>query len=191
MIAKIFYIASALALSGCVTPAATIDISAHNTHTVPAKTVIVTDLSRATNPGTYDTVWASGFFPLKDDATNPPFRVAIASRIRNQFLPDKIQGKGQLRITLVESVILQKTTIADSVVFISIASALSPREFQCGIDVNLEYQGKSERHKFIYLQKLPLSWVDAKQDDKNKFAAACMTKITDQMNDAIRKMVTL
>jgi hypothetical protein len=115
---------------------------------VPATKVIISDYTRQKKYSPYEAVWSSGFHPLPNEATIPPFTELVLKNLNNRLYGAAGDGGANLEVAVLDATLLMESHIADSIVFVGIASAFSERKYMCSVDVSFRYGDKTVRKAF-------------------------------------------
>ena len=144
---------------------------------VPATKVIIADYIRQNKYSPYEAIWSSGFHPLPNDATIPPFTELILKNLKTRLHGDAGDGGANLEIAVLDASLLMESHIADSIAFVGVASAFSERRYMCSIDLSFRYGDKAVRKAFEAVDSKSRFWGDLPTNEK----AAMVRSLLDQV----------
>ncbi|RCK47644.1 hypothetical protein TH25_15285 [Thalassospira profundimaris] len=174
-------------LSGCATPPPEFSSEVLNKEKIEVSSVSVDDFTSEDDAGIYDGMWSNSYHVMPGDYMKPHFNKLFYGRLKNRYLAVGGEGGPRLEITVIKANLLRKARVADSILFVAIVSALSPRDFKCVVDVNFRYGEKSERQQFISNKELSASWTDSKLEDKRELVASCLDDIFKDVDTFVLK----
>lgn len=172
---------SAVFLASCATPPPNLSNTPSEIITIPAKKVVVTDFMREQKYNPTDAVWSGSFHPLPNTATVPSFPELVLNNLRSRLRGNNNELMGSLEISVLDSSLLMESHVADSVVFIGIASAFSNRKYMCVVDVNFRYKDKTIRKKFDASYAKSRGWGDIPTNEKGEMVSGCLNQIVENI----------
>jgi hypothetical protein len=144
---------------------------------IPARKVIIADYTSQKKYSPYDAVWSGGFNPLPNSATVPPITELVLNNLNTRLYGNADNGGANVEITVLDASLLMESHIADSVMFVGIASAFSERKYMCRVDVNFRYGDRVVRKVFEAVDSKSRGWGDLPTNEKG----AMVHKLLDQV----------
>ena len=167
--------ACSVLLVGCMSPAPKLAIG-EETYPVSVDQISVVNLTTPSDETEY-MVYQSGFGALADSLTIPPFSEYVVQSLQDRLQPATTSLGRSIELLVVDAQLLQESRFADSVAFIGIFSALSPREQKCVIDINFRLHSMNKREKFESLITTPLSFGDLETAEKKQLVEQCVNNL--------------
>jgi hypothetical protein len=128
--------AATFSLASCATAPPNFSNTPPERFTVVAKKVIIADFTQEQKLNPYEMIYSSGFHPLPNNVTVPPFTDLVIRNLKAQLTTTGSNGTETLEIVILKANLLMETRVADSIVFIGIFSILAERKYMCVVDKN-------------------------------------------------------
>jgi hypothetical protein len=166
-----------LAVSACSLSPVQID-DVVNEISVRAAEVKIKNLADTTDKGGNEH-YTSKFQPLPSDATQPAFPTLVSQSMKKSFSAEG--GTETIEVNILRADISVKSRVIDSVVFIGFASALSPRDARCEVDVLIENSSDSKRLTLQSTSTIPLLWADLDVEKRRRFVQQCIAEMQNSL----------
>lgn len=176
-------ISTVLFLTACATPAPDLSNISTKQILVAAKNVVIGNYIPVKEYDPYSRVYASGFFPLPDDATTPSFKDLVFKGLSTHLHATGGENSDKLEIDVFDASLQMESNFSDSVVFVNIATAFSERKYMCKVDANFKYAGSSTRKTFEEFSVKSRSWGDLPTDERGALVKNCLDKIISDIGE--------
>lgn len=182
---KSFALLVTVALGGCAVAPAMIPTNPPAVRILPVAKLEVDDFATAKQVRESDAIYFTGWFPIADKWVKPNFHEAIAAKIKGSF---KAGERGEvMQLAIIESGLFMDVKVADSVVFVSLASTFRDRPYKCNLVVNIKTSKGSERREFEHVQVANRAFSDL--EDKPGFVSKCQDALVQKLADYLTKAV--
>ena len=174
-----------LFLASCNATIDTNEIKTKSNYTVSASSISIENLNTNQDFNPSDGIYNSGYTPIDHSKLQPSFDLLLEKSLKT------IQATGtgeDVKIFILDAKIQKNVNVADSIAFIGIATALAPREHRCETKLRISKGSSRILDEYIYSDKLPLTWSDAKQADKLTFLQNCLNSLNAKINKDIQTL---
>ncbi len=136
-------------LSACATTTPDLSAIKEDRIPVPVKRIVVNEAEENELEASLSELFlSSAYVPLSDTFTIPPFPQIMHNNLSARLSAEGPEGSGTLMITPLRSTIYLKMRVVDSIPFVSVFSALSPRGYLCQTVLDFDYMGKNTLKEF-------------------------------------------
>lgn len=176
-------------LASCASMAPDLTNFQPSLHQISVKKVLISNFIVEEKIDSTAGVWASGFIPMPNAVTKPPFHELMINTLQTGIRANGNADDGTLEIAVLRANMLMEVHIADSVAFVGILSAMAERQYMCRLDVNFRHGDKSSRKTFEALDKRSRGLGDLETNDRAKLTRDCVNKILNDVSDYSRSFV--
>lgn len=173
-------------LSSCVQTIDAETITVSKKYMINVKSILIENFTIEKERNSFDSVYNNGYVTIGADAIKPSFKNLVEKNLKSNLKPSS--NSGQLEIAILQSDVLTETRAVDSIAFVGLASALAPRNFKCLVDVRIKHSKSLIRDQYEYIGQLPLSWFDAKIEDRQLFIKKCLDILIEEISQSVVKL---